>query len=557
MINPIIDEQYIDLIVENQLLYMYPDQPNTYINNKYSMIHIKIEELDLCMLGNYPYHAFPSCFTIEANLDLDESGVSKVQNNPYLALFGKGVLIGIIDTGIEYTHEAFRFPDGTSKIAAIWDQTIINDARIPLGFQYGAEYSKTDIDLALKSEDPLQIVPTTDEIGHGTILAGIAAGSSVPSAEFTGVATMSELVIVKCKDAKKFNRDIFLINNDAICYQETDLMLGIRYLVSTAARLGKPISICLGIGTSQGAHDTLGILSTYTSDVSKIPGNCVTLSAGNEGNKKRHYYGSLASTQSFTDIELKIGEKDRGLSLEIWQYSPHRLAIDLLTPTGERSEIIYPKISSCRMFKYVFQESAIWINNNLIEVQTGDQVIIIRFQNPMVGIWKIRIYNMDTANLFFHAWLPSGGLLSDETFFLESNLFTTITSPGNSMEPIVVTAYNSEDGSIFINASRGYTRDGIIKPDLAAPGVRIRAPSSGNRYTSASGTGVASAFTAGVAAMMLEWAIVKGNYTPINGNDLRKIMIRGAITEPDLLYPNETWGYGKLNIYSMLQKLTF
>ncbi|MGO5053746.1 S8 family peptidase [Lachnospiraceae bacterium LCP25S3_G4] len=555
MSNPIIDENYLDLLVEKELLSYYPQQLTTYINNKVSMVHIEIKEFNPCLLGEYPYHVFPSCFTVEAYLDLEKSGVTRIQRNPNLALYGQDVLIGIVDTGIEYTHEAFRYEDGTTKIAAIWDQTIVDNARMPVGFGYGAEYKKDDIDLALLSENPLQIVPTTDEYGHGTILAGVAAGKQVSSAKFSGVAPLAELIIVKCKPAKIYNRRMFMIEDDAICYQETDLMLGIRYLVDTAERLGKPISICLGIGTAQGGHDGQGALSVYLSSISRNSRKSVTLSAGNEGNRRRHYYGTFTNREPYKDVELKIGKNEKGLSAEIWQYSPQRLAIDILSPTGQRSEIVYPQISNCRKFEYIFENLTLWVNNNIIEIETGDQVIVIRFQNPLEGIWKFRVYNMDNASFSFHAWLPSGGFISDETHFIESNPFTTLTSPGNAYTPITATAYSSVDESIFINASRGYTRGGVISPDIAAPGVDVTCPALGNSFASATGTGVASAFTAGVAAMLLEWAIVKGNYPTMTGNDIRKIMIRGAETDPNQIYPNETWGFGRLNIYRIFEKL--
>jgi len=556
--NKIISEDYADLIINNEIIAQYQNVNKdniTPINNKHSMLHVPITEIEKCSIGQYNYNFFPSCFTLASFGSLDQSSITEVQKNSNLALFGEGVLIGFIDTGIEYQHQAFVNEDKTSRIVSIWDQTINIEVPDITEMPYGTIYDNESLNAALLLENPLSLVPTTDEIGHGTILAGIAAGNLNVSQSFSGVVPKADLVIVKLKEAKQITRDIFCIPSKAICYQDTDILMGIRYIVSVASRLQKPLVICIGLGTSQGGHNGLGAVSTQLDALAQIPKICSVIAAGNEGIARRHYLGKIAKGEPTKEFELNVGIADTLFSMEIWQQAPYRIALDITSPTGEYTAPIYPEITECHKLSYVFESSVLWVNNEISEGDTGDQLILVRFQTALAGIWKFRVYNIDNATSEFNVWLPSAQLITDETYFLQSSPEKTITSPGNAVKSITITSYNPENGGIAINASRGYTRSNIIKPDLAAPGVNLTCPLIGNTYGTASGTGCATAHSAGIAAMLLEWGIVKGNYTSMNGQDIQKLLIRGATRSDELEYPNNVWGYGKINIYNVFQRL--
>jgi len=557
--NKIISEDYADLIIDNEIIAQYENENKdniTPINSKHSMLHVPTTMIEKCSIGEYNYNFFPSCFTLASLGSLDQSSITEVQKNSNLALFGEGVLIGLVDTGIEYQHQAFLYKDKTSRIVSIWDQTI--NSEVPTNISempYGTIYDNKILNAALLLENPLSLVPTTDEIGHGTILAGIAAGNFNEAESFSGVAPKAEIIIVKLKEAKQITRDIFCIPSKAICYQDTDILMGIRYLVTIATRLQKPLVICIGLGTNQGGHNGLGAVSTQLDTLAQIPKMCTVIAAGNEGISRRHYLGKIGKEEQTKEFELNVGIVDTLFSMEIWQQAPYRIALDITSPTGEYTPPIYPEITECHKLSYVFESSVLWVNNEISEGDTGDQLILVRFQAALAGIWKFRVYNMDNATTEFNVWLPSAQLISDETYFLQSSPDKTITSPGNAPKSITITSYNPQSGGIAINASRGYTRSNIIKPDLAAPGVDLTCPLIGNTYGTASGTGCATAHTAGIAAMMLEWGIVKGNYTSMNGQDIQKLLIRGAKRSEDLEYPNNVWGYGKVNIYNVFQRL--
>ena len=228
-------------------------------------------------------------------------------------------MTAILDTGINYTNPIFRHKDGTTRIAALWDQTIDSDTQYPDDTFFGTEYSKEQINLALSSEAPLNIVPSTDEIGHGTMLAAVMAGSEVPQQDFAGVATDSDLIVVKLKQAKQNIRDFFIIPPDVPCYQENDIIWALHYIINTAIKLNRPCAICIGLGTSQGSHDNSGALNGLLSLISRFTGFCICICAGNEGNKRKHFSGKVDSSARTTILELNIAENEPGFSLEIWE----------------------------------------------------------------------------------------------------------------------------------------------------------------------------------------------------------------------------------------------
>jgi subtilisin family serine protease len=293
----IISEDYADIIFENDEIpeSLSADSDVCYesINNLYAVVYVPISELPNNLIQKYSYSVLPSCFGLMDIGSLESAGVTQIQNSAFLKLTGQGVLIGIVDTGIDYTHPAFKNTDGTTKIISIWDQTINNESARPQGFYYGTEYTQEQINLALANADPLSVVPSTDTNGHGTALAGIAAGTINEENKFSGVAQDAKLVVVKLKTAKRYLKEFFFIPTDAECYQENDIMQGINYLLTVAKRLARPISICIGLGTSQGAHNAQSPLSSYITSFASQKGIGISIAAGNEGNRGHHYSGEV------------------------------------------------------------------------------------------------------------------------------------------------------------------------------------------------------------------------------------------------------------------------
>ena len=556
----IYSEDYADILIAYNgnfsVFEEFEDATINIINFLYAVVHVPIEQFTNLFIMERGYYSIPRLYGLISEQSLEASGVTSMRGIPALNLRGQGTLIGIIDTGIDYANPIFQYADGTTRIVAIWDQTIISDD-MPLNFSYGTEYTREQINEALRSDDPLSIVPSMDTDGHGTLVAGIAGGNEVPEMDFAGVAPDAEFVVVKLKPAKQYLRDFFYIREDVVAFQSTDVMFALRYLLYKSDTLLSPMSICVSIGSNFSGHDEWGIPVSLFSLEATRNGIVVSCAAGNEGAGRRHYEGRNSSGNEFETVELNVGEEESrsGFSMEIWGNSPSIYSIDILTPTGEYVPRIYTGRDISRIITFIFDETTIYIEYIMVEQTSGDQLILLRFDRPTEGIWRFNVY--ETGNLYmgFNIWLQKGGFISEGTYFLASNPYTTILSIGNGIIPITVTAYNTEDESLYLNASRGNTRTGVLKPDIAAPGVDVLGPTLQHDFAGFTGTSVAAAHTAGIAALILEWGIVRNNLPGISTTEVKKLLIRGARRDNNIVYPNRDWGYGILDIFNVFDSL--
>ena len=306
----IISNDFADLLItysgDRSAFLPYQNNVINIIDFYNAVVHVPVAEITDNIIVEKGYSVMPSIFGLCSHESLEASGILRIRNVPNFNLRGQGVLIGFMDTGIDYTNPIFQYTDKSTKIVSIWDQTIFSD-NYPDDSFYGTEYSREQINAALQSEQPRNIVPTTDEIGHGTMLAGIAAGNEVPANDFYGVAPDAELVVVKLKQAKQYLRDFFSIPSDVPAYQENDILFAVNYLIGVANRLNRPIAICVGLGTSQGPHDGKGTLSGGLSMKAENIGVGVVVAAGNEGNARRHYSGKVDQATGYDTVELQVG----------------------------------------------------------------------------------------------------------------------------------------------------------------------------------------------------------------------------------------------------------
>lgn len=559
--NPAQSQRFGDFIVKymqnvKDTMELFSGTSFQAINEIFGVLYVPLESMGELEVTGTSYNSIPKYYTYMDMEAAGASGITRLHDHPYLKLRGKGTAVAVIDSGIDYQNAVFRNAGG-SRIAYLWDQSLEDGTDIAgTEVPYGRLFRKNDIDQALAFEDPFSVVPSRDTNGHGTALAGIAAGNMVPGENFTGAAPEATLIIIKVKPAKQYLRNFYLYPPDAEVFQENDVMMAIAYAISWAKKLEMPLSICLGIGSSQGAHLGTNALSQYVDYVANFSQVSVSVAAGNEGNTRNHSTGIFSQEREQIVTELRVAEREQGFTMEFWGEPPEIYGLSIQSPTGEILEVSSSIGSRTQELSFVFVETKVYVNYILIERQTGYSLVYIRFFHPASGIWKIFTQARNRQNVQFHMWLPVEGLISQDTYFLEPSPYTTVTAPGDARNSITATAYQHRDGSIYIAAGRGYTPDGMITPHLAAPGVNVKVPLVRGDFGTRSGTSISAAQTAGIAALLFEWAIIRDNQPFFTGSSVKYYLQRGARREENMQYPNPEWGYGKVDLYHTFELLT-
>lgn len=480
-------------------------------------------------------------------LAAEETGVLRLRRQPFLNLTGRGILLGIADTGIDYTHLAFRYGDGKSRILAIWDQTAEDEETKAVPF--GRVYTKAELDEALERANPYETVPAGDENGHGTFMAGLAAGNEEDEEGFTGIAPNAELVVVKLREAKECLKSFWFVPQNVPAYEEADLIAATDFMIGFAVEQQKPLVLYYGIASSQGDHNGSGDFSEYLNLISLQSGRAVVISGGNEGNAAHHFKSRSYEGVAYQDAEIRVSGISTGLYVEFWADAPDLYAIGFVSPEGEVVEKLPARTSYREVIPFVFSPTVIHVIYERSEPVTGAARIRIFMKEPSDGIWKIRIFAQEIYGGRFDLWMPIRPFIDGEAVFLRPDPDTTITEPGNSSQSLTVTAYDTSTGGIYLDSSRGFTREERVKPDLTAPGVSILGPSRGGLYTRRTGSSVAAAVTAGIALLLMEY---DPSYT---GVQIKNYLIRGANRDGED-YPNPLSGWGKADAYETFRKMS-
>ena len=555
-VSPAQNEMYADFIVKymddfQEDLGDVPGFSFQKINGIYGVVYAPLTEIGRWNINTYSYSSIPKCYTHMDLGGLSASGITRLQEQPYLQLKGSGTAVAVVDSGIDYRNPVFQNEMG-SRILCIWDQTLQGDGKeVP----YGRVFWKKDIVQALASGYPDVFVPSVDTDGHGTRMAAIAAGNYFPEENFSGAAPEAMLIIVKVKPAKKYLREFYLFPAEAELFQENDIMMGMDFAVRIANDRRMPLSLCLGIGSNQGAHIGKNPLSLYVDYISQYSLISVSIAAGNEGAARHHYAGRLTDRENQASVEIRVGNKEPGFTMEFWGEPPEIYNLSLQSPTGEILDISASLGEVTQELSFVFVETRVKVNYVSIERQTGYTLVYFQFIQPVPGIWRIFVRGRDGQNVGFHMWLPVQGLISEETYFLEPSPYNTVTAPGDSLESITVTAYQYRDNTLYVQASRGFMPDGNVVPQVAAPGVQIRVPQLNGLYGNASGTSLSAAQTAGAAALLFEWAVIRGNQPYFTGSSVKNYITRGAEREERMQYPNRDWGFGRMDLYHTFELL--
>lgn len=331
-------------------------------------------------------------------------------------------------------------------------------------------------------------------------------------------------------------------------------MLGIQYLIELADSMNLPLVVCVALGTNFGGHNGTIPLSIMLEQYAYIPNKVIVTGVGNEANKRHHYLGKINSMLEEREVEIRVGDGSEGFTMEIWTDIPNLITISVLSPSGERIPRIAIRQRNGEIYRFLFEQTVVYVEYRVLVERNNSQLIFLRFDKPVEGIWKISVEPIRLADGVFHIWLPIDELLSGEVVFLEPEPDTTLVTPSATGAVMSVAYYNATNNSVDINSGRGYTRNGRIKPELAAPGVAVTGVLPENRYAARSGSSVAVAIAAGASALLLEWIYYRTGQRA-DTVQVKNLFILGAEQRMNMEYPNREWGYGTLDLFNVLQQI--
>lgn len=468
----------------------------------------------------------------------DSAGTDYIYINPYITTTGKNILIAVIDSGINYLHPDFINENNTSKIVSIWNQES-NKKEPPEGLLFGSEFNREDINKAIIEKDDTL---SKDNIGTGTIAAGIAAGNGRLNSQYKGVAIDSELVVVKLREYK----DTYAVGK--INYQKSDFLAAIKYVLDIAKRENKFIIINLTIALTSKSVIELTMLETFR-DINES-GVVFVSGAGNEGNTDIHYEGNVVDKNQMQDIIIQVGEQTN-LDITLVTNGPDKIGASLISPSGELSyQIMYSPEYYVYRGKFNLEDTGYEMRLIYPWLESSHQELDIRLYNIKPGIWTLRLIPEFILGGVYDIYLPNKNLISNETRFSDPTSTSTITMYAATERVITIGTYNDKTDSIWIGSSKGPIKRRGIKPDIVAPGIDIISPYINNDYNTSIGTGVSSSIVSGVVALMMEY--IKDQYMfykeALYTQQLKTYLMLGATKKDIYVYPNISQGYGILNL---------
>lgn len=512
----------------------------------YAIVTLGLDEL--VRLYEYPqieYIELPKTLSFLLRDSLESACVSSVQRVSEFGLTGRGVIVGIIDSGIDYTHPDFRNPDGTTRILSLWDQSAASGTP-PQGFRSGAEYPQSRIDEALSSAEPLNIVPEVDSVGHGTAVAGIAAGNGAASGGTEkGVAPEAGLLVVKLGNT----------GNESFT-RTTEIMRAVKFLSDKAVQLNMPLSINISYGTNNGSHTGDSLFEGYLNSMCQKWKTVMSVATGNEGSAAHHYFAKLAQNET-ANIEFAVSGNPRRFYMTLWKNFVDTISFELIAPNGRSTGMIQPLQSVTNATLSGTELSVIYAQPNHYTVQQ-EVYFLFHTENGGItpGVWKLIARGEQIVDGRFNIWLPTVEDVTRSTAFLRPDINLTLTLPSTAQNVISVGGYNSMLGIATVFSGRGPADVcGSPKPDLVAPSVSILTAKAGGGYDTFTGTSVAAPFVTGAAALMMEWGIVERNDPFLYGQRVKAFLRRGASRKFSAQFPNNLWGYGALSLCDTMSEL--
>jgi subtilisin family serine protease len=575
--NILIERIYHDITYDNYVVQyqgdieseisQIPDYYVTVINDRYALVSVK-KDVEI-NLGNEPYissivYVIPAEFyTLQDISPVEASQASFIQAGSQLNLTGKGVNVAIIDSGIDYLNEEFMNANGETRIENIWDQTLISTSEnlsepVPFGVLFDRNKINDAIRASRQGGSPYDIVPSRDDIGHGTNMAGIIGGNG-KNPNLKGIAYDCNFVVVKL--IRDFSYEVQFPDVIVPVFNITAIFAALQYVYEYALSTNKPIVIYFPLGSSLGNHKGEGILEDFIESISSNGGMVVVTPTGNQRDAGGHTSGAITPIAGVQALgagvaELEASPEQKNIWVQIWADLPNIFTVEIVSPSGESSGILSVIINYTINHTFVFEKTSVRVNFYFPEEVTGDELIRIRFYNLQPGIWRIRIQANYVSSGKYNAWIPQKGLTVGDTRFSFSDPFGTVTNPGNSIYAVTAAAYNQNNNNIVDFSGMAFLESFVDRIDVAAGGINALTVAPNNTTAVVSGTSVSAAVVAGVCAMLFQWGIVNGNEPNMYAQTIKAYLAKGAIARSGDVIPNPYWGYGILNVPRIFENMT-
>lgn len=471
-------------------------------------------------------------------------------NNPYINLNGEGILVAIIDSGINYLHPDFIKEDGTSKIVSMWNQDC-NKSTPPQGMIFGSEYSREEINEAIRTNNSDLCI---DTIGTGTMAAGIIASSGNVEDRYRGIAPNVELVVVKLRPYES------VYKRGGISYRDTDFFAAISYVISVANSLNMPLIINLSVGDTSASLYNVSILNSFTELYQS--GIVLVSGAGNEGNTDTHYSGQFDKGSDFDrdeyqDIILENGD-GTDIDVNVHFLGADKVRVALISPSGEISKIAeYSPENPVYNGSFNIENASYSIEYILPWLLSGGTFIRIKIRDIKPGIWTIRIIPEYIINGNYNIYLPNRNIIPTDTRFLDADSTFTITRFGLLRDIITVGVYNERTNSMWLSSSKGPHGETQIKPDIVASGVDVISTFLNNSYNTGTGSGISSSIVCGVLALIMQYILTQAELSRFSlyNEPLKTYLMTGATQSSLYTYPNISQGYGILNFQNTIMRI--
>ena len=486
----------------------------------FGILIIKVNDLNrIIELEGLQYIELPKILYTSAYDSNRASCIPSVWNNYNLT--GEGILVGFLDTGIDYTHNAFKDDEGNTRIEYIYD------------LENGVVYDKNKINEALKSEDPFSVVPEIDLSGHGTHVAGIACAGGNINFDNYGVAYKSSIAMVKITGENSLRAAL-----------STQLMRGLKFLMDKSNEINKPLVVNISLSTNDGSHNGSSLLEKYIQTFTQLQKAVIVVAAGNEGNSAHHVGGKMKKEE---DLDLNIGDGEKGIILDFFKPVLVDVSVEVISPTGISTGPM--ELSESYKERFVGREKIVVYSTGPkpFDIQGQTTISILPLGDTITsGGWRIIVRKLNNYEGYFDVWLPIAEGLNERTRFLQPSVYNTLGIPATVEGVISVGSYNFLNNNLSAFSGRGVVRpEWLIKPDLVAPGENILSTVEEQGFDTKSGTSMAAPQVSGICALLFEWGIIRNNDPFLYGERIKYYLIKGAKrTIFGEAYPNPDLGYG-------------